>query len=260
MAFGWCARRIENGAEKKDLWYHLMDEAGNEKVKPTTAIVSSDSIVAMVAGSDTTATAMANLFWCLLVHPETYKRLREEVDREYPHGIDPLLDTSRHANMKYLTACIHESLRVLPPVPTSGSRFITKGSGGRMIAGRFIPEGTQIFVPPYSVHSNPENFSPAPDAFIPERWLEQGSKTGNSLPGGPRILKHEAFVPFSYGPANCIGKNLAMNEMMTVGTMLLQRFDFEFADGFDRRAWRDTKLDIFVSKSGPLKVKITPRF
>ena len=83
-----------------------MDEAGNEKVKPTTALVSSDSITAMVAGSDTTATALANLFWCLLAHPEAYKRLQREVDREYPRGIDPLMDTSRHGTMKYLSACM----------------------------------------------------------------------------------------------------------------------------------------------------------
>ncbi|KAL0568859.1 hypothetical protein V5O48_013112 [Marasmius crinis-equi] len=106
FAIQWCTRRIQDGAEKKDLWYHLTDEAGLEKVKPTLDVVASDSTLAIIAGSDTTSTAMAALFWCLMAHPDSYKRLREEVDREYPPGTDPLLDTSRHGNMKYLTACL----------------------------------------------------------------------------------------------------------------------------------------------------------
>jgi len=83
-----------------------MDEAGEENVKPSTALVASDSITAMVAGYDTTATALANLFWCLLAHPETYKRLQDELDREYPRGTDPLMDVSRHEKLEYLLACM----------------------------------------------------------------------------------------------------------------------------------------------------------
>ncbi|KAJ8087736.1 hypothetical protein PM082_006573 [Marasmius tenuissimus] len=137
-AFGidWCTRRIQNGAEKKDLWYHLTDEAGHEEVKPTPSVVASDSVLAIIAGSDTTSTAMTNLFWCLMAHPTTYKQLREEVDREYPAGVDPLVDTSRFGNMKYLNACLNESLRLIPPVPSSGPRVVTKGSGGKVISGQ----------------------------------------------------------------------------------------------------------------------------
>ncbi|KAL0062615.1 hypothetical protein AAF712_010549 [Marasmius tenuissimus] len=252
----WCTRRIQNGAEKKDLWYHLTDEAGHEKVKPTTAVVASDSVLAIVAGSDTTSTAMANLFWCLMAHPDTYERLREEVDREYPAGIDPLLDTSRFGNMKYLTACLNETLRLLPPVPTNGPRVVHKGSGGRVISGHYIPENTQVFVPPYVVHRNPESFSPSPDAFIPERWL---SETKDSIPGGERVLKADAFIPFSYGPTNCIGKNLAKLEMMMVITMLVQKFEFRFAEGFDWRRWGNEHIDVFVTMNEPLRVNVKPR-
>ncbi|KAL0564287.1 hypothetical protein V5O48_017762 [Marasmius crinis-equi] len=257
FAVEWCARRIQNGAEKKDLWYHLTDEAGFEKNKPSMEVVASDSVLAIVAGSDTTSTAMTNLFWCLLAHPETYKRLREEIDREYPAGTDPLLDTSRHANMKYLAACLNESMRLLPPVPSNGPRVVPKGSGGKVLSGHFVPEGTQVYVPPYSVHRNPENFSPSPEAYLPERWLEDSK---DSLPAGPRTLKTEAFIPFSIGPMNCIGKSLARLEMTMVITMLMQRFDFEFAKGFNWKEWPDRKIDTFVSFSEPLKVVLKSRF
>ncbi|KAL0070494.1 hypothetical protein AAF712_002326 [Marasmius tenuissimus] len=253
FAVGWCTRRMQNGAERKDLWYHLTDEAGHEKVKPSQAVVASDAILAIVAGSDTTSTAMANFFWCLMAHPETYKKVREEVDREYPPGMDPLLDTSRHASMKYLTACLNESLRVLPPVPSSGPRVVPEGNGGKMISGYFINEGTQVYVPPWGVHLNPNNFSPSPEAFTPERWLDEAKEDPS------RVLKAEAFIPFSYGPANCIGKSLAKLEMMMVLTMLLQKFDFEFAKGFGWEEWPDRKIDGFVTKSEPLKVVVRLR-
>ncbi|KAL0062590.1 hypothetical protein AAF712_010524 [Marasmius tenuissimus] len=256
-AFGidWCTRRIQNGAEKKDLWYHLTDEAGHEEVKPTPSVVASDSVLAIIAGSDTTSTAMTNLFWCLMAHPTTYKQLREEVDREYPAGVDPLVDTSRFGNMKYLNACLNESLRLIPPVPSSGPRVVTKGSGGKVISGHFIPEGTQVFAAPYVSHRNPESFSPSPDAFLPERWLPEAR---DALPG-EHILKADAFIPFSYGPTNCIGKNLAKLEMLMVITMLVQRFEFEFAEGFDWKEWPNQQIDVLVTLTEPLRVNVKAR-
>ncbi|KAG7090507.1 hypothetical protein E1B28_009620 [Marasmius oreades] len=248
LANAWCGRRLQKGPDFKDLWYHLTDEAGHEKVKPTMEIVASDSTLAMVAGSDTTATAMANLFWCLLSHPECYEKLRGEVDREYPQGMDPLLDTSRQVNMKYLNGCLNEALRLLPPVPSNGGRLVPYGSGGKMICGRYIPEGTQVYVPHYSVHRNPENFS-RPDEFLPERWLDSES-------GAHRI---DAFIPFSAGPMNCVGRNLARLEMMMAVTTLIQKFDFEFAKDFVWKGWPARTRDAFVSLSDPLDVVIRSR-
>ncbi|KAF9255163.1 cytochrome P450 [Marasmius fiardii PR-910] len=252
LANTWCGRRLQKGPDFKDVWYHLTDEAGNEKVKPTVEVVASDSVLAMVAGSDTTSTSIANVFWCLLSHPECYKKLRAEVDREYPPGTDPLLDTARHGNLKYLNACLNEALRLLPPVPSNGSRVVPKGSGGKIISGHYIPEGTQVYVPHYSVHRNPENFSPSPDEFIPERWLSD-SESGD-------VNRADAFIPFSVGPMNCVGKNVARLEMVMVLITLIQRFEFEFAKGFDWKGWPDRKRDAFVSLSGPLQVGIRSRY
>ncbi|KAL0062613.1 hypothetical protein AAF712_010547 [Marasmius tenuissimus] len=253
FSVNWCTRRIQNGAEKKDLWYHLTDEAGHEKVKPTSAVVASDSALAIVAGSDTTSTAMTNLFWCLMAHPTVYKQLQEEVDREYPAGIDPLVDTSRFGNMKFLNACLNESLRLFPPVPTNGPRVVTEGSGGRVISGHFIPEGTQVLVPPYVVHRSPENFSPSPDAFVPHRWVS------DTRDARERIQRADAFIPFSYGPTNCVGKNLARLEILMVVTMLVQKFQFEFAKAFDWKEWPNKQTDVLIILSEPLKVNLKAR-
>ena len=64
-----------------------------------------DGILAVVAGSDTTSTALAHLWYLFLRNPDVYKRLREEVDATFPPGDDPM-DFSRHADMPYLNACM----------------------------------------------------------------------------------------------------------------------------------------------------------
>ncbi len=77
------------------------DQAETES--PPRHIVISDGLIALIAGSDTTATTLSNVFYCLLTHPETYKRLQDEVDKYYPLGEDAL-NPEHHVHMTYLDA------------------------------------------------------------------------------------------------------------------------------------------------------------
>ncbi|KAJ8502816.1 hypothetical protein ONZ45_g11411 [Pleurotus djamor] len=245
-----CAsRRIKSGATIKDLWYHLTDEAGLEKEQPDFANVVADGTVAIVAGADTVATVIMCLFYYLLSNPNVYERLRQEIDTTYPRGEDAL-DTSKHASLTYLSACIHETLRILPPVPTNGSRRLPAGSGGKVISGRLIPENTEVYVPAFSIHRNPRYFSPCPEKFWPDRWL---------LKEHLDSMDPNAFIPFSYGPANCVGRNLAKREIMMVTSLLLQTFDLRFADGFDPTGWEEQLHDHLVLTRAPLPVVLTRR-
>lgn len=80
-----------------------IDEAGAERSPPTFAEVAADGVLAIVAGSDTTATTLSTLFWALLSHPTAYRRLQAEVDRYYPPGEDAV-STVHHPRMNYLNA------------------------------------------------------------------------------------------------------------------------------------------------------------
>ncbi|KAF8212499.1 cytochrome P450 [Mycena galopus ATCC 62051] len=240
-------RRSKSQNHKIDLWYYLMDEAGLEKRKPPFEDVISDGALAIVAGSDTIAAALSSLLFFLLSHPKYYEQLQEEIDSHFPPGIDPL-ETSVHPNMKFLNACINETLRLHPPVRTNGPRQVPPGSQGKIIAGFLIPEGTHVYLPPYSFHLDPRYFSPSPDKFMPERWLD------------PTLAPNAAaFIPFSYGPANCVGRNLAKQEMAMVISLLLTRLEFRFAKGFDAEAWPLQLHDHFTSTKGPLMVSVTRR-
>ncbi|KAK7037638.1 hypothetical protein VNI00_010855 [Paramarasmius palmivorus] len=249
-----CAsNRVKQGSQVKDLWYHLVDEAGLEKTKPPLSNVLADGMVAVIAGADTVSEAMTGILWLLLSHPECYKQVEEEIDRVYPptEDLQEDLDTSRLESMVYLNACINESLRLLPPVMTNGPRQVPSGSGGRLISGYFLAEGTQVYVPPYTMHRSLQHFSPEPESFIPERWLFPDNATFT--------LDQSAFMPFSYGPANCVGRNLARMQMKMLTIILLRQFKLEFADGFDWESWPNKMRDFFVVARDPLKLTCRPR-
>ena len=115
---------------------------------------------------------------------------------------------------------------------------------------RFIPEETQLSLHTYSIHRDPRNFY-RPDAFLPERWLSKGTPTGEH--------NTAAFFPFSYGPAICVGKNLALMEMRMVLCWMLQRFRFSKAAGVIYEGWEARIQDWNVIHSDPLLVSISLR-
>ena len=67
------------------------------------------------------------------------------------------------------------------------------------------------------------------------------------------------FVPFSIGYANCVGKNLAWMEMRMVIATIVQKFDMNFAEGYDSRRWEVDLRDILAMKVGSLDVILRSR-
>lgn len=104
-----------------------------------------------------------------------------------------------------------------------------------------------------------------PDIFWPERWLSEDERKALGYPdsNGPdqAPFRHNmaAFIPFSFGPANCVGKNLAYQEMRTVVCTMIQRLDFRFTDGYDPESWDRDLKDYFVATKGKLPVVLSPR-
>lgn len=81
------------------------NEDGGSEHRPSRSITISEAVLAVIAGSDTTSTALSNAFWCLLSHPDCYKRLQEEVDCYYPSGADAL-NPKHYPKMVYLDAVL----------------------------------------------------------------------------------------------------------------------------------------------------------
>ena len=98
----------------------------------------------------------------------------------------------------------------------------------------------------YAAYHSDYNFK-NPDSFVPERWLPEGRAEYGSD-------KKEILVPFSSGPRNCVGKNLAYHEMRLLFTAVLLNFDLELASD---DVWTDQSVFMLWEKK-PLMLKLTP--
>ena len=105
----------------------------------------------------------------------------------------------------------------------------------------------------WATYHNPKNFAD-PEKFAPERWLPATHALYE-----PRYATDNkaAFKPFSAGPRDCIGKNLAYAEMRLVVARLLWNFDISAVEGQDE--WISSQRVFTVCQKGALKMKLKPR-
>ncbi|UPK91762.1 hypothetical protein LCI18_002697 [Fusarium solani-melongenae] len=147
--------------------------------------------ILIIAGSETTATALSGQLYYLCQTPSVMKKLVEEV-RNYFKSEEEI-DLLSVQKLPYLGACLEEGLRLYPPVPTGVPRFTTDDI---ILFDQKIPRGTILEIWQWPMFRNPEYFKEA-GHFIPERWL------GDSRFANDRL---DAVQPFSFGPRNCLGK------------------------------------------------------
>ncbi|XP_054949275.2 cytochrome P450 4A22 isoform X2 [Pan paniscus] len=161
----------------------------------------------MFEGHDTTASGISWILYALATHPKHQERCREEI-----HGLlgDGASITWNHLDqMPYTTMCIKEALRLYPPVPGIGRELSTPVT---FPDGRSLPKGIMVFLSIYGLHHNPKVW-PNPEVFDPSRFA-------------PGSAQHShAFLPFSGGSRNCIGKQFAMNELKVATALTLLRFE-----------------------------------
>ena len=105
----------------------------------------------------------------------------------------------------------------------------------------------------YATFRNPAHFTD-PDAFKPERWLPSTHQYYDARYAGDN---RAAFRPFSYGPRDCIGKNLANMEMRITLARLNLRFDWTLAP--NQAHWQRDQTVLSTWKKTPLWVTFTER-
>ncbi|THH31228.1 hypothetical protein EUX98_g2944 [Antrodiella citrinella] len=250
-----ATQRIQKGALVKDLFHYLNNDDGAEPVNPTLEVVSAEGALVILAGSHTTSGVLSSVMYLLAKYPEVYKKLQQEVDKFYPPGEDAL-DNKYYVEMRYLEAVINETLRLYAIQP-SGSQRATRAEGVQ-IGSHYVPPNTSVRINTWSMQRDPRNFSPSPESFWPERWLiaEDPSTYKGST---PFVHNVSAFIPFSYGPANCVGKGLAWKEMKMVLCHLTQQVEVRFAEGYVVSEYERDMKDWFAVHVSRLPVVVTPR-
>src|SRR5829696_2927938 len=195
-------RRASGGGE--DILSLLLDARFEDGGAMADQEICDQLVTLLVAGHETTATALAWTLELLVHHPAALERLGD--------GSDPA----------YLKAVIDESLRLRPVVPLAGRRL----AAPLAVDGMSLPEGTDVTPAIWLAHTRPDRY-PEPYAFRPERFLDHAPATS-------------AWLPFGGGVRRCIGAAFAEMEMrVALAEILRSRALRSAARGAERVARRN---------------------
>lgn len=214
FVYGLIARRRAEGADRGDVLSMLL-EARDEDGQPLSDVeIRDQAMTLIVAGHETTFTALSWALDLLSERPDAYARLRAEVATKLNGRTPRAADVPA---LPYLDAVIHESLRLRPPAWIINRVTFEPFA----LEGYHFPAGTPLIVSPWVLHHAPDLWGDA-ETFRPERWLDGSTE---SLPRG-------AYFPFGLGPRMCIGMPLAEMEMRLVLATILQRVTPVVTPGF----------------------------
>jgi cytochrome P450 len=228
-------RQLERATKSVDTMSYVLDP--NVEGSMSIREIETTFNILIIAGSETTASALSGTTNYLLRNPATLAKLAREIRGTYE--VEAEINLSTLGKLPYLSAVIEEGLRMAPPVPSGLPRVVPKGGG--KICGEWLPEGVRspclcparCILPPFppllannrfetnislnqwAACRSPLNFT-EPDKFLLERWLQsdEGSRLNTD---GKKTLQ-----PFSFGPRDCIGKNLAYAELRLIIARRLQ--------------------------------------
>ena len=180
------------------------------------------------------------------LHPEIQQKAYEEVVEVLGTGNDDgeenaSIDLETIGQLKYLEACIKESLRLITTVP-----IITRHlhSDLHLDNGCVIPAGTDLSVSIVGLHTSPVYYE-RPDEYRPERFFE---------PTADRSAY--AFIPFSAGSRNCIGQRFAMTNLKTSIAFLLRKLRFQSLTPLHEMK---NRFEIVTKPDAELPVRVYPR-
>ncbi|KAI9690878.1 MAG: hypothetical protein M1822_008498 [Bathelium mastoideum] len=201
----------------------LVDENPDLKRDLSMAELGSEATTLLMAGSETTSTAIAAALFYLIRSPKAYEKAVKEIQQHFPNIEDVCLGQEL-SSCVYLRACVDESLRMSPPAASAQWREVM--ADGVRVDEQPVPAGCDVGTSLYAIHHRPDYF-PDPFAFRPERWfIDSASENKESVQ-----LQKSAFAPFLLGPRSCIAKELAISETMLTLATLLGRFEVRAADG-----------------------------
>jgi len=198
--------------------------------------IKSNIITLIVAGHETTASA---LIWSLVLlarSPEWRERLAAEVAREADAPLEDLPD-----RLVETRAVLEEALRLYPPLPAISRVALADDE----LAGVPIRRGTLIVIAPYVVHRHRllwEN----PDRFDPSRFL----------PGAREAIDPFAYLPFGRGPRGCIGIQFALQEATLALQAMIKKVELELPDG--QPVWPVHRITLQPRDGLMMRVKARP--
>ena len=276
-------RRMELQTDRPDFISYI--KRHNDENGMTDKEIHENSKSLIIAGSETSSTALSGVVNFLLGCPRCLSKLTEEVRDTFEAESE--ITAVRVGGLSYLTAALQEAIRIYPSVPDGIRRIVP--NGGDFVGEEFIPGGGKLirfliscnlanhylsitsistlirFLSQITVsmsmlgtHRSPANFT-RPMEYVPERWLNSqvsDSQCQSCEFDGDNKL---AFGGFSTGSRNCIGQNLAWMECRLIMARLIWNFDISRPAGLEHQDQDWIKQNTYLLwEKLPLEVVLTP--
>jgi len=208
IVYGVIAARRRGPPSRDDILGMLLAaQDDDDGTALSDAQVRDEVATLLVAGYETTASALTWTFYLLGRHPQIAERLFDEVRAQLGDRQPTVADLS---GMPFAMQVFKEAMRLYPPGYMVGREALEDVE----IEGHRVPKGSTVLVNIYGLHRRPDYF-PDPDRFDPDRFEPEREK---ALPRG-------AFLPFIDGPRVCIGYHFAMMEAHLLLTHLVNRVE-----------------------------------
>ncbi|KAF3765591.1 putative cytochrome P450 monooxygenase [Cryphonectria parasitica EP155] len=197
-----------------------------------------DLALLMPAGTETSITTIRGILMYLMVSPNAYQKLRQEITDGIREGrISSPVTSEETKHLPYLQAVLNEGMRLVPPVIMGLPKVVP--AGGDTICGKYLPAGTEVFPNHVGLMQNQEVFGPDVSMFRPERFIDCDEATR------ARRLK-VVDLQFGVGRWMCLGKVLAWMEMHKIFVELLRSFDFQLLN--PEKPWHRYSNAIWIIK------------
>lgn len=174
-----------------------------------------ESLLQILAGSDTTAAGIRSVMLYLFTHPRVYNRLRVEIENAVSQGTAPaapdIVQETCLRELSYLQAVVREGIRMYPPVTDVVPKMVPQSGDTVVIDGKqvYLPGGTDISYNVWGLQHDTGIFGEDAHLYRPERWLPENAKDQNQL----AMMKRTTDMIFGYGKYQCLGKPIAWMEM-----------------------------------------------
>ncbi|ROW16730.1 hypothetical protein VPNG_01459 [Cytospora leucostoma] len=204
-----------------------------------------EGLLAIIAGSETTASVMRMTFLCLLSSPKIYQKLKTVVREAVDSGTLPHpISYEAAKSIPYLRAIIYEGLRMRPGTTGAFSKVVPPQ--GETVQGVFVPGGTLIAMNIPFLLRSADLFGCDPGLFRPERWIEAADKQRADM-------EREVEMMFGSGRWMCAGKPIAFMELYKTFFELLHHFDFQIAN--PGKPWDSRCYNVFVEENMLVRVE-----
>ena len=210
-----AARRARPGGAHDLLGMLLAATADDGSALLTDRQIRDEVVGFMIAGHETTATALTWTWHQLSTRPEVERRMAEEAARVLGKRTPTAADA---AALSFTRAVFLESMRIIPPVWLKVNRC----EADDVIGGFRIAAGSIVLISPYLTHRVPTAWK-NPEAFDPDRFLAPGT------------IDPFAYIPFGGGPHVCIGREFATLEAQLILSMVASRFALHVRPGHRAR-------------------------